>query len=95
MTAFYNLSSLALGLLAWILGLYLIFCKKRRLFVMSTSFSCMGASLVLQFLELRHRILIGDLSAVMDIYPSMAWIALVLFLVTVGLNLIALFTHRK
>ena len=95
MTILYNLSALGLGLTAWIIGAVLIFTKRRHPWFMLTSFVCMGSAMVIEYYELRHRIEIGDLSAVMDIYPTMAWVTLVLLVVTVGLNAIALLKNRK
>ncbi len=94
MTAICNLSALALGLAAWILGLCLIFAKRRQPWLMLASFACMGSAMVIEYYELRHRIEIGDFSAVMDIYPTMAWVTLVLLVGTVGLNAIALLRKR-
>ena len=91
MSAIYNLSALALGLTAWIMGLWLIFGKKRYPWLILLSFTAM----VMEYYELRHRLETGDLSAVMDIYPTMAWVTLVLLTVTVGLNAIALLKNRK
>lgn len=95
MTILYNLSALGLGLTAWIIGFCLIFAKRSHPWFMLTSFTCMGCAMVIEFYELRHRIEIGDLSAVMDIYPTMAWVTLVLVVVTVGLNAVALLKNRK
>ena len=95
MTAIYNLSSLALGLAAWIIAFCLIFGNRQHPWFMLTSFACMGSAMVIEYYELRHRIGLGDLAAVMDIYPTMAWVTLVLLTVTVGLNGIALLRHRK
>ena len=94
-TIFYNLSALALGFTAWIIGTGLIFAKRPRPWLMLASFTSMGAAMVIEYYELRHRIGIGDLSAVMDIYPTMAWVTLVLLTVTVLLNTIALLKNRK
>lgn len=95
MTPFYNLSSLVLGLSAWFLAFAGIFLRNRKGAVMLASFTCCGAALALQFFELRHRILIGDFAAIADIYPTMAWVALILLLGTVFLNLIALSRKPK
>lgn len=95
MSAIYNLSALALGLTAWIMGLWLIFGKKRYPWLILLSFTAMGSAMVMEYYELRHRLETGDLSAVMDIYPTMAWVTLVLLTVTVGLNAIALLKNRK
>lgn len=95
MTAIYNLSALGLGLIAWTIGFCLIFGKKHHPWLMLLSFTCMGSAMVIDYYELRHRIEIGDLSAVMDIYPTMAWVTLVLLTVTAGLNTIALLKNRK
>lgn len=94
MTAIYNLSALGLGLTAWIIGFCLILFKRRQTWLMMLSFTCMGSAMVIEYYELRHRIEIGDLAAVMDIYPTMAWVTLVLLVVTVGLNAIALLRNR-
>lgn len=90
MSAFYNLLSLSLGIAAWILGLASLLVKQPRPILTFLSFTCCGMSLVSQFFELRHRILLNDLSAVLDIYPTMAWVTLILFTVTAGLNAAAL-----
>lgn len=94
MTIFYNLSALGLGLIAWIIGVCLIFAKYRHPWLMLMSFASMGSAMVIEYYELRHRIEIGDLSAVMDIYPTMAEVTLVLLVVTVGLNAAALLRKR-
>lgn len=95
MTAFFNLSALGLGLTAWIIGVCLIFCRNQHPWFMLTSFTCMGAAMVLEYYELRHRIELNDLSAVMDIYPTMAWVTLILLVGTVVLNAIALLKNSK
>lgn len=95
MSAVYNLSALSLGLIAWLIGFCLIFGKKHHPWLMLLSFAAMGSAMVTEYYELRHRIGLGDLAAVMDIYPTMAWVTLVLLTVTVGLNGIALLRHRK
>lgn len=95
MTILYNLSALALGFTAWILGFCLIFDKRQHPWLTLLSFASMGSTMVIEYYELRHRIEIGDLSAVMDIYPTMAWVTLVLLIVTVTLNAVALLKHWK
>lgn len=95
MTILCNLSALALGFAAWIMGFVPIFAKRHRPWLMLTSFTCMGSAMVIEYFELRHRIETGDLSAVMDIYPTMAWVTLVLLVVTVGLNVISLLKNPK
>ena len=95
MSAVHNLSALSLGLIAWLIGFCLIFGKKHHPWLMLLSFAAMGSAMVIEYYELRHRIELGDLAAVMDIYPTMAWVTLVLLTVTVGLNGIALLRHRK
>lgn len=95
MTPFYNLGSLLLGLAAWALGFAAILCRKQWPKVMFASFACCGVSLVFQFFEIRHRILIGDWSAIEDIYPTMAWVTLILLVGTLTLNGIVLLKKRK
>lgn len=95
MSAFYNMSSLALGLTAWILAFLAIICRKQYAKVMLTSFACAGTAMVLEYFELRHRILIGDFSAIEDIYPTMAWVTLILLIGTVLLNTIAVIKNSR
>lgn len=95
MSASYNLFSLTLGLAAWALGFAAIFCKQWYPTVMFVSFACCGVSLVSQFFEVRHRILIGDWAAIEDVYPTMAWVTLVLLAGTLLLNAVALVRATK
>ncbi len=93
LTPFLNLSSLILGLTAWALGIAA--CRRSQPLCSFFSFTCCGLALVLQFFELRHRLALNDLSAVLDIYPAMATIAAVLLLGTVAVNALTLFRHRR
>ena len=95
MSAVHNLSALSLGLIAWLIGFCLIFGKKHHPWLLLLSFAAMGSAMVIEYYELRHRIALGDLSAIMDIYPTMAWVTLVLLVVTVALNAIALVRNQK
>ena len=95
MTILCNLSARGLGLTAWIIGFCLIFARKRHPWLMLVSFTAMGSAMVIEYYELRHRIETGDLSAVMDIYPTMALVTLVLLIGTVLLHAIALLRRGK
>ncbi len=99
MSAYLNLFSLLLGLIAWALPIILL-AKPRfaheniRVLLMLTSFCCCIAALCLQLFEVYHRVTIQDWSALMDIYPANAWVAVILGAFTVLLNLAAWWRFR-
>lgn len=81
--------SLGLGLLAWGLGIAAIVTKGRPWLVFS-SFTACGISLVLQFYEIRSHASREDWSFFYDVAPTLADVAAVLLAVTVVLNFAAL-----
>lgn len=88
-----SLSSIVLGLFAWILPL--VATVKTRPSLSIVSFSACGLSLVLQFYEIRYRVNIRDFSALMDTMNALCWVAAVLVAVTLILNVFALWCTRK
>lgn len=93
--SFLNLGSLLLGLTAWIVPILAIknFGKSEmnncfRFIIVS--FSACVASLCLQLFEINHRIQIQDWSALMDTIGTLIWVAVVLAVITLILNMMAL-----
>lgn len=100
MLSFYNIFSLFLGLISWILPIYILL-KERKFSTLAlciniiTSFTCCGVSLSLQLLEIHDRIRVEDFSGLMDTIDSITGAAIGLVLVTVILNLLALRNETK
>ena len=85
-----------MGLAAWITGACAIGASKRKPYLLSAiSFSACLTALFLQLLEIKHRIQINDLTAVMDTMEFVACSSLILILVTILLNLIAFVSGSK
>ena len=89
-----NLASLLLGLAGWVLALGAI-AKKGSYAHSIGSLTLCGAALVVQFFEIRRRGEMGDWSALMDTVPALAMVAALLLAVTLVLNIIALWKHKK
>lgn len=89
----YNLLSLILGILAWILGIAA--AAWGRFGVLSFgSFGLCGFSLVLQFYEVSRQVGLHDWSALEDTDGVTVFAAKVLLGVTLGLNAIALLRQK-
>lgn len=101
MTMIYNFGSIILGLLAWTFG-YLAITKTitvkdiRESYICSIiSFGTCILSLLFQFLEIGNRVDMEDLSAIYDTIHAVIFVAKVLIIVTLGLNIIAWVRARK
>lgn len=90
-----NIGSLILGLIAWIIPLLAIGKKYRFALCCIGSLSCCLVSLLLQLLEIKRRVDLGDWSALMDTINAVILAAVVMLVVTLISNAIALFSHRK
>lgn len=90
----YSILSIALGLLAWGLGIAAIINKGTAVPVFSSMAAC-GCSLVVQFFEMRCQALAEDASWFYDVAPTLAMVAGILLAVTVGLNLAALWRGKR
>lgn len=89
-----NLFSLVLGLLAWGLGVAAI--RKRGCpWRVAGSFTCCGAALLLQHMDMDHLARIGDIAALLDTAYARVFAGGVLLAVTVGLNYAALLRSKK
>lgn len=94
-----NIGSFVLGLIAWILPVVNLMRYKKHdhkswvaLSILSMS-SC-SISLYFQIIYNRHLVKIADWSALMDTTDAVAFVALVLLIVTVILNVITLLVYR-
>lgn len=90
LSGFLNLSSLFLGLIAWIVPLAAIaWVKKGKRFSFFAigSFTACSLALVLQLQEVKHRVDLGDTAAIMDTIGAIAFVSVVLVVVTVIINL--------
>ncbi len=95
-TIFCNIGSVIIGLLAWIIPCVGINLKKAKPHLLSVvSFSCCGIALLLQMIEIRHRTMTGDFSALMDTVPAIVGAAGVLLAVTIVINVIILVGRKK
>lgn len=86
-----NIVSLILGACAWLFaGLAIatpkVFASHRNTLV---SFGLCAASLVFQFFEMYHRVLLGDYAAIEDTIRAVLIASVVLVFITVILNLVA------
>lgn len=88
----YYLLSLLLGLLSWILGAAAI----RKPFSLLTPASLLfcSLSLLLQLVQARSLVLLGDWSALMDTMDAVVLAATALQTVTAGLNIAAFLRSR-
>lgn len=81
-----NVGSLIFGLVAWIVP-FLSFKKlndvTRKIVI---SFSACVAALCLQFFEMNHRVQVQDWAALMDTMGALKWIAVILSVITILLN---------
>lgn len=89
-----NITSLALGLLAWLLPLWAIFSKKVRK-VGALSFALCSISLACQIFYTQHLVAISDWSAIEDTHFAVTFAAAVLLVGTVVLNLAARIAGRR
>ena len=86
-----NIGSLVLGICAWVFGALAIATSKPITAHRNTcaSFSLCAISLVLQFLELNRRVILGDYAAIEDTIRAILIASVVLVSVTVILNFVA------
>ncbi len=97
MSAFYNLGSFSMGLVAWIVPVLAIGrYKKGRSTKNYTvySFGLCAIALVFQLLEIKHRIEISDWSALIDTIEAIIIAAIVLVVITTLLNFAANYICR-
>ncbi len=88
MSAFFNITSLTLGLIAWAIPLALLLrdMDSHAGGVLASGTACMTA-LLLQLCEIGHRVAIHDYPAIIDTIGAVIFAAMVLVAVTTVLNL--------
>ncbi|WP_414839577.1 hypothetical protein [Carnobacterium sp. TMP28] len=94
-----NIGSLVLGLIAWIIPIVSIMQRNKK----ATNHSIMillsmGACAIALWFQLSYSnylVEINDLTALMDTIGTLNWVAAILLIVTIGLNIISLATNRK
>ena len=87
----FNLLSVVLGIMAWVLGSFSASAKEvRKSHGLSVaSFSACAVSLVSQFFEIGRRAALNDYTAIEDTIRGVIIAAVVLVAVTIGLNVMA------
>ena len=86
---YFNLLSIGLGLLAWILPVIYLFLRKRREFFTCGSWICVAFSLYFQLREVLIRVHMRDFAAIEDTIGAVCFCAAVLIAVTLILNILA------
>ena len=99
MIVFFNLSSLMLGLCAWILPVVNIMRSGKNghrdwVALCMISISACAISLCFQIFSLNQRVKVADWSALMDTMSGVACVSAVLLVVTIILNAITLNVYR-
>lgn len=94
-----NLGSLMLGLIAWILPVVNLMRYEKHdhrtwVALSFVSISACAISLCFQIFNTYHLVKIEDLSALMDTTGAVAFVATVLLIVTIILNVITLIVYR-
>ena len=85
----YNLLSIGLGLVSWVLPLLYLCIKKRREFFTCGSLLCVVFSLFFQIREIARRADLEDWAAIEDTINAVVFAAAILITVTLILNIIA------
>ena len=91
---YFNLLSIGLGLLAWILPVIYLWRKKRREFFTCGSLVCVAFSLFFQLREVLNRVRMGDFAAIEDTIGAVCFCAAVLIGVALILNILAWLKKR-
>lgn len=93
MSAIFNIGSLILGLISWLIPL-IVLCQEnkrhRKPAFSIISFTSCTLALVLQIFEIQHRVYLQDFTAIMDTINTLSLIVIILIVVTVILNILAL-----
>ena len=100
MIVFLNLSSLVLGLFAWIIPIvnlvrYGKHNHRNWITLSITSMSACAISLWFQIFSINHRVKVADWSALMDTMSAVAFVSVVLLIVTIILNAITLIKYQS
>ena len=91
----FNVSSVVLGLLAWLFAALGIGAGKYRQEAALGSYICCGTSLIFQLCEIDRRTDISDYAAIEDTIEGVIYCAALLLAVTIILNFAAILRHRR
>lgn len=91
-----NLGSLLLGIVAWVIPLIAMKypLKKCVKFIIFSLSACI-ASLCLQLFEIHTRVQIEDWAAIMDTIGTLIWVATILAVITIILNIMSFIVCTK
>lgn len=98
MSAICNVGSLVLGLIAWGIPIAVICSKKKKRkssAPLISSFAACAGAVLLQLLEIEHRIFVEDWSALMDTIHAIVWATVIVWIVTIGLNSIVYLVQKE
>ncbi len=95
MSAILNLSSIILGSIGLLIPVIALKGVKFPLSFTLYSFIACTLAIILQLYELRHRVEIGDISAVMDTINAICSVSLVLLIGTIVVNVVVLALLNK
>lgn len=90
MSGFFNSGSLILGVVSWLIPILAVcqYNKGRKLKNFSIySFTSCAIALIFQLLEIRHRVKMEDLSAIMDTVGAVSVVSVILVIITFALNM--------
>ncbi len=90
-----NIISLVLGVGAWVVATIAIAKSARSHISTVLSFSLCAFSLVTELFEISRRVNLGDYAAIEDTIRAVIIASIVLVVVTIILNIIALFKTKK
>src|SRR5690625_623605 len=91
-----NLGSLLLGITAWVVPFLAMKHPPKQSFnFIIFSFSACIAALCLQLFEINNRVQIEDWSSLMDTIGTLIWVAVILAVITIILNIMALVLCTK
>jgi len=98
--AWFNVGSLVLGLVAWVLPIinlakYNKTKNRNWIVLLFASMSVCSISVLFQIVYQKHLVQIEDWSAIMDTIWGVLFVSTVLIGVTITLNLITIFKYRK
>lgn len=91
----YNILSLTLGLLAWVLPVVYLIAGKRRDLCCGGSFALCAAALYFQLRETLERVDRGDFAGIEDTFYAVFFAATVLIVTTAVLNILTLLRKER
>lgn len=95
MSGFFNMGSLVLGIVSWIIPMHAVRqyhkgCNPKNFSIYS--FTTCAIALVFQLFEIRHRVDIEDFSTIMDTIGAISVVSVILVVITFVLNIIGTYS---